>query len=266
MCSLAWLENNAYQHSDGNWYDHAEDDGVKNYHGSDGFRFTPTRKGGKTLVGIELEVELPSSTHRLELAKAIETYQYIQCEKDGSLDEYKGLEIITAPRPYGKAVDVVCDVCALTRRYGAAGHDAGTNYGLHVNLCRAAYSGLIWAKVLAFLHWNKAFCAVVGQRVEGYNSAPDTPFKRPATRYTWLNLTGTRAEFRLFRSNTRKDRILKSIQFCIALCEFCRNTPLTGKGLRSEGEFLEFLQKNKKEYPDLYSFIAEKNLVRKEVA
>lgn len=71
-------------------------------------------------------------------------------------------------------------------------------------------------------------------------------------KYLAINETENTVEFRIFRGNLNPRRIQKNIEFCDACFEFCDHHPLLVSPTRDQ--FLSFVNKNKKKWPELHAF------------
>lgn len=228
-----------------------------NFHGSTGRRMD----NKATYFGCELEVEVCNGT-RNEFAKRIigemgEDRVYIK--SDGSLSH--GIEIVTHPHTYEEICNLWRDNWT-NRMRGLESHDT-TTCGFHVHVSRQNLTPLHIQKIIVFINApeNLELVTKVAQR-------KDTRWAKIADkqighcghshdRYEAVNLSNSNTiEFRIFRGNTRTDRILKNIQFVHATVEFTRDRSYRDLSSKS---FMEFVSANKREYKELHDFINESN-------
>jgi hypothetical protein len=241
------------------------------------------------LFGCELEMEAKSGytanylVERLGGSHGTKTGTAI-LKRDGSLEDGRGVELVTLPftldyhRSSGQ-----WQAWLDSRLQAIAMSGAGTtNCGMHVHINRKAMSHLTIGKMVVFLNnpHNSGFVSTVAQRRSGgfcsrderkkihasYLGYSKLPAEDPETgdtvihnsRYDIINISGNRTvEIRMFRGNLRPERVLKNIEFCHALVRFCEVSGVGDSALF--GNFLEFLRKRRKDYPELCNFLAGKN-------
>jgi hypothetical protein len=226
-------------------------------------RITAHPVQGTLYFGVELEVECPND--REEKALRVQAaLPHVVLQYDGSLDN--GFEIITAPA-------VLSAQRRLWKRFttnvarGLKSHNTST-CGMHVHVSRDALTPLQIGKLTVFLNAgeNYGFVTTVSQRVMGtyckqksskasFKNGPDV-FDR-SDRYDALNLVNENTvEFRIFRGNTRADRILKNLEFCAALIAWTKTASLQALSFQN---FLAWLTKpeQRTEYSVLYAFLCD---------
>jgi hypothetical protein len=86
----------------------------------------------------------------------------------------------------------------------------------------------------------------------------DLKHRCSTNKFSAINTHGNRYEFRLFKGNLRIDRILKNIEFIVALKYYFDNLELFKVG--TVNDFKKFIDLHKKEYKNLDSFIKERGL------
>lgn len=241
-------------------------------------------------LGIELEVE-SGGRRSSDVEDVLEDlgYRYVLCKEDGSLDDDRGFEIVTAPRPLATHLQAFS---TWTPPYGLRAWDAEC-CGMHVHIDSRAFTPASLARLLAFYN-RRANTALIG-RVAGrhpetssqcrsyanYDSADGsfTTLRRTkrdtnASRYVMVNTTtldyaegerllGTTlgdynirgfstVEIRVFRASLRKARLLAQIEFAHAVVVFCRHT---NASQLEEPHFRAWLATEYRQYPALARFL-----------
>lgn len=275
-----------YHESDGCWYtypqDEEEDEDSENYEGDDSaflqsygsdifdtHGWPEDRARKELLFGVELEVEAISGTFagQRDVAEALggkdgDGENYI-CAHDGSL--MHGVEVITLPdtlaghmsgkrMPWAKALKSIAKI--------AKGGSGTENCGMHIHINRAALTTLQVGKMLVFVNSPRmqglvekiaqrsgSSYAVVRRKVftDGRASQSDS-------RYEAINISGKgTVELRIFRSNTRPERVYKNIEFAHALVTYCRDASMVD--VENPFKFLAWLGTKGKDYPHLARFL-----------
>jgi hypothetical protein len=144
---------------------------------------------------------------------------------------------------------------------------------MHVHVSRASLTPLQIGKLVVFLNApeNSAFITTIAQRdAGGYCKRKADKGKLTGLaacalarddRYEALNLIPPHTvEFRIFKGTTRRDRAIKNIEFCAALCEYTETASL--QSLRYT-DFLAWLCKPEQRaaYATLYGFLTEQGRV-----
>jgi hypothetical protein len=62
----------------------------------------------------------------------------------------------------------------------------------------------------------------------------------------------------MFHSNLLPERIMKNLEFCDAMVGFLRDISLTDLQQRASKLFCAYVRENRKAYPLLYAFMAER--------
>lgn len=135
------------EYHDGEYYcpDCAPSDYLSEYHHTDAEYFLHVGNDtSQPYLGVELEMEYPTSDLRADAAKSIRCNalygSYYDCKEDGSLGEY-GMEVVTQPATPAYHMSgynqVMLSAGAI---YGATSHDNG-NCGLHVHIDRDYFAG-----------------------------------------------------------------------------------------------------------------------------
>jgi hypothetical protein len=227
------------------------------FHGSPNGR----AENNRIYYGCELEVELANNADLDEKAEEVldklgEDHVYLK--EDGSISH--GFEIVTHPHTWE----------AITRLWkedwgdgvkGLKSHDTST-CGFHVHVSRKALTKMHIQKIVVFINApeNWGFVRRIAQR----DSSGWAALKMGKTigkcgtsydRYEAVNVCNDHTiEFRIFKGNLKRDRILKNLQFVKATIDFTRDRSYRDL---SSGKFIEFVSTNRKAYPELHAFIKE---------
>lgn len=185
-------------------------------------------------------------------------------KSDGSLN--CGVELVTMPYTLQEHRDLFKwqEVMSGVEKFGHAG-DTDT-CGIHVHINRTAITPLTLGKMLVFVNSpettrligiiaqrsNNSYCQRIKKKVSDALQEPDS-------RYQAVNVTRRTVEIRIFKGNIRPERILKNIEFCHALCMYLPDCALSH--LESQGYFVDWLRKNRKQYPELTKFLIEKGVM-----
>lgn len=284
-CSHSFASDNyCYHESSEEWYtypeeseeeDDSQNDRLLSY-STDIFDVLcwPRENAKNALVfGVELEIEGRGDTYSNDLvdilggSRGTKTGRAI-LKYDGSLSDSRGCEIVTLPYTLEQhrkpgLWDVLLDSRIQARARSGAGT---TSCGMHVHINRRALSALTVGKMVVFLNNpdNGGFVTTVAQRQSGSYCVRDSAKKHSdalhgydMSRYDIINISGgATVEVRMFRGNVRPERVLKNIEFCHALVRFCESHGITQA--QRWGVFAEWLSKQRKSYPNLYGFLAEK--------
>ena len=231
-----------------------------------------TRRLRKNLEGIGVELEIECHGEMADFC-AIARKQGILTEYDGSLDDDYGVELIGPVLPFAAyhKMEKWDKVFEVFDKFECKGHDAGTKYGIHVSLSLSMFSELELSKFVLFFNTCSALCKVVAQRDAFYigkygAQQKHKKFKKTQTgKYEAVRVDTVRAEVRIFRSTTRKDRFLKNIEFCEAVRLATREMSAQEvlQEVVASKKFFNFVQREKKTYPNLYNFFVEKDKIIK---
>lgn len=275
-----------YHESDGCWYtypqDDEEDEDSEHYEGDDSaflqsygsdifdtHGWPEDRARKELLFGVELEVEAISGTFagQRDVAEALggkdgDGANYI-CAHDGSLTH--GVEVITLPdtlaghmsgkrMPWAKALKSIAKI--------AKGGSGTENCGMHIHINRAALTTLQVGKMLVFVNSPRMQGLVekIAQR-SGSSYAvvrrkvfTDGRAVQSDSRYEAINISGKgTVELRIFRSNTRPERVYKNIEFAHALVTYCRDASMVD--VENPFKFLAWIGTKGKDYPHLARFL-----------
>lgn len=236
-----------------------------------GYRPTPNFIGGardrKTLFfGCELEVNVGYDFDIKDKASAVLNLMNefhedrVYLKNDSSVG--RGFEIVTHPHTYEEACKLWMEKWSESID-GITSHASG-HCGFHVHVSRRPLTNMHIQKLVVFINApeNAHLVRTVAQR-DCTSYAVLKPNKRIGhcrysdDRYEAINLENSNTiEFRIFRGNTRKDRILKNLQFVKASIDFTRDRSYREL---SATNFCKFISSNKKEFKHLYSFLVHKD-------
>lgn len=266
--------------------DDEDDDRLRYVHNFDALRvldFTVAKgeRYSRTLpfLGVELEVYakkgiLPERVMRATL-DALPNFAILK--HDGSLDDYRGFEIVTAPatfaahkerwRPFfvGDAAPAKLLSSFSTERCG-----------MHVHINRAALTPMHLTKLDVFINEpkNQPFIFNMADRTHDqmeqwakFKEESGHPFtqsrldqRRPQDRYTALNLMPPHTvEIRIFRGNVRAEGFWKNLEFAQAMYEY--TSTASARRLRTD-PFLSWVRHSKR-FPHLCRCLVERNFLTK---
>lgn len=242
-------------------------------------------------LGMEIEVY---SESRYDTVSALHEFSRgsewglprLLLERDGSLDDDCGFEIITHPMGLYEWQTSGPLLVQELRRLNAVAWDAtGGQYGIHLTVSRRFLSPLQEARLMMFLaaEPNINFVMAMAQRSSIYNAAlnigqlgrPTISSVSPgglnpknrngkyqkkmrgAGKYAPINFKDTLAEFRIFQSTLHPQSFMKGVEFIMALIEWTNPMSATGSAWFYE-DFLRWLQKRpmaRKHYPSLIAYL-----------
>lgn len=218
---------------------------------------------GVLYFGCELEVNVASDRNLDHAAQEVldsmgEDRVYLK--EDGSIG--RGFEIVTHPHDW-ESIKALWSNDWRENIKGVSSHASG-RCGFHVHVNRSALTPMHIQKIVVFANAPENWELVkrVAQRdCESWAKLKSDKKMgkcgRSHDRYEAINLQNDDTiEFRIFRGNTRKDRILKNLEFVKATIEFTRDRSY--RELRGE-DFIKFVADNRKQYPNLNAFIGAGN-------
>lgn len=233
--------------------------GLSNYHSIDRTWIEEWSNKAFLPLGVELEVYSESRNSAVKaVKKAFPTQMYL--ERDGSLDDDCGFEVIS--QPLGKTE---WDTIGVKLLNTLKSHDsvawsdpAGNNYGIHVNISRSYLSSLQEARMFMFLAAaeNIGFVTAIAQRRSIYSADVDmgsldkyeqkvrsmgglTDITRTRNgdckkavvgrgKYAPINFHHNRVEIRIFQSTLNKVSFYKNLEFTWSLIEWTNTKTATG--------------------------------------
>jgi hypothetical protein len=204
---------------------------------------------------VELEVNTDEIRDHAESVIDMLGEDHVYLKEDGSIGS--GFEIVTHPHTLAGQRKLWSQWEAPSGMTSAKSGDCG----IHVHYSRQGLSALHINRMVVFLNApenlrlieciaqrsNNSFCKIKQKSISGNGSCD---------RYEALNLTNNSTiEFRIFRGNTRKERIIKCIEVAVAVVNWTRDRSYRDL---SHGNFVAWVSKNSKEYPALSKYIEEK--------
>jgi hypothetical protein len=227
-------------------------------------RFFGTKQQPKDKIlyfGCELEVAVDDDEDvedkAVEVAALMKDRAYLK--KDSSIG--RGFEIVTHPHTWEEIRKLWQDQWNEDIP-GLSSHTSGT-CGFHVHVSRAPLTKMHIQKIVVFVNApeNHDLVKTVAQRACNKWGILKADKKighcaHSEERYEAVNLENRQTiEFRIFRGNMRKDRILKNLEFVKATIDFTRDRSYREL---SAGRFLEFVKANRKEFPNLDEYLSSR--------
>lgn len=248
--------------------DDDSDDVIHSYHDYE----IPSAIGeGPLWLGLEIEVVTDAKTESANKERAQEVLDAVGDHRivlshDGSIGRNTGklgFEIITAPMSL-KEQRKTWESAGWNRvRRFLSGDNA--DCGIHVHLSRAALSKPQIDRFAAFINAeaNRTFVeriarrsgstyAVIQHKKLGYT------MKEDPERYSAVNLTNSdTVELRIFKGNSRSDRIIQCAEFAQALVTYCGPCRGHSDEVLSYKAFTKWVRENRKEYKYLDTRLVE---------
>lgn len=254
---------------------------IRNYSNQTACDLRPER-GVPIKFGIELEVgcDRGFSQDRCAevMADALDSSgtpitEYAVFKHDGSLADCNGFEIVTrpdCPSVHKRIWEVALSDPKVPRHMSSFNNG---KCGIHIHVSRAPLSELWVGRLLVLVNdpANRALMrTIAGRNGNTYTVYDDNKKLRHGrwgcslSRYESLN-TGRRntIEFRMFRGTLYKSSFLKNIEFVQAALEFTRPAARSLRDVNQPSAFLDFVSKSRKDYPNLFQFLVNKQLCKK---
>ncbi len=253
--------------------------------------FKETEQVVNRLFGVEIEVVCFGRTkeektmQRVPMAletKSLLGADFVVIKHDGSIDGNKedgrgghhGFEIVSAP----------CDMETHIKRWAPLDGNPilqklrawdMKNCGMHVHICRDVIPTLTLGRMLVFVNdeHNRKFVELVAGRneqvytryypkrhidaLDGGRGRGDDEGRRQAINQQNKNTI----EFRIFRSTINYRHIIRNIEYCDAMVTFCYPGARSLKDMKYE-KFVEFIGKNRKEWPRLAEWMAKQDMIK----
>lgn len=241
--------------------------GIRGYSDKTANRLGPFGKG-PVYYGVELEVEAVNGATPSEgAAVALDRMgtDFAVCKGDGSLRN--GFEIVTAPADV--ATHAERWTACLRRKIPGMRSWKTDTCGMHVHVSRRPLSQLTIGKLLVFVnaYENETFMRSLAGR--GSNTYARVCPKKATdarhssvNRYEAINLCNRETiEFRIFKGTLLLSSVLKNIEFCAALIEYCKGTAGLGD-LRWEA-FCSWVERTPRVWPNLSAWLREHGFMRK---
>lgn len=237
----------------------------------DHFPWHPANKPNALVFGVELEMEPLPGRRSSQLIEALggSVGNNFILKSDGSLND--GVELVTMPftleqHRKGLGVDWKTVLASVADK---AMSGLGTDRcGIHIHINKKALSALTIGKMLVFLNSPNLAQLVtqIAQRSSSSYCQRDTKKKitdgiagKSANRYDIMNVSVRHptCELRMFKGNLAYERVIKNIEFCHALVQYCRAS--SAAELADWGMFTRWLVNNRGMYPHLVQFLIDKN-------
>jgi len=228
----------------------------------------------KRLMGVELELEVHNALKdnaRIKMALALLEHlgrDFILIKHDGSIAGTGGQAGEDRGGQYGfEVVSAPAHLDYHRQKWGTIEETPGfktlrawdTKYcGFHVHVSRDALSNLQIGRILAFVNHpsNADFIKkIAGRGPQKYavinpkrltDSLIDE-VKSDATRRVAVNLTNPNTiEFRMFRGTVRGVHIIRNLEFCDALCDYCYPATRSLREMFDWRQFVEFVVNSKR--------------------
>ncbi len=143
--------------------------------------------------------------------------------------------------------------------------------GFHVHVSRAALTQFQIGRILVFMNHknNRHFIDVVAGRGEGYyNKFMKKDFsdcdKTDESKYTAVRTNKKDTiEFRIFRGTINYKHIIRNIEFCDAVCDFCAPCQASLRDMGDFRKFLAFVDARRSRYPILSHWLTTIDLIAK---
>jgi hypothetical protein len=250
--------DDVYCDDNGDYYEEEpEEDIIPEYHSED-FCIPYARKRMKDVLGVELETYQPNLVECRDFMEGNLTNQGWKYERDGSLDDDYGVEIVAPPytlREIRREDSLWKKALSKFKDFGAACWDAGTNYGMHISLNAGMMSRLHRAKIVRFINENEELCTKLAGRKPNQWMCYHKFDKlsncwRETDKYLGAANRGSRIEIRIFRGSLCETRFIRNCEFADAVRVFCESASCTEQGL-SQSMFMEWLSQpqNRTNYP-----------------
>lgn len=245
-------------------------EGVNNY----GYKPRPIFFPGQTFkqpnevcYGVELEVNYAGGREPQGVVRdvVLRVGDHAYLKEDSSLCS-GGFEIVTHPHTYRAMVGFWKGYFGDGVPKGLSAYKTG-ECGMHVHMTREIIGEATIRRMVTFLNdeRNLRFVEMVAQRGLARGSyarfkhekgKPSRESNFGCDKYELLNVSGmSTVEMRIFRASYRLDRVLKNLEFCKALVEFCGTTSYAGLGY---ARFATWVLGRRKSYPNLVKYVEEK--------
>jgi len=269
--------------------DDDDDDGLADYHDSNrNFEIHQVNPHAiyRNMPPLGLELEVYAS-ERWNAVQSMRNFRdaigEIILERDGSLSEEHGFEIITDPLGYTEWQMMGPKLCEKAKKTCVAyQHPDDNNYGIHITLSRQHLSPLQEARMMLFMTAteNADFMRVISQREGIYSARVDIGSMEKARqtifnlgqlgedpwngkrkkiqgcgKYAPINFKDYLAEIRIFQATLHTPSFMKNLEFVWALIEWVRDS--SGSNWHHL-DFVKWLGKRgtaRHDYSNLYDYL-----------
>ncbi len=257
-----WVENNGYYSgSDGYWRygdpDEDEDEcPIPSYHDGDrAWSMDRVRSAATAYYGLEIELCFENEHDRLDYYEEVGfPIADLTAERDGSLDDDEGLEVIS--RPFSLADlrqhrNPLQQAMELAVRYEVASPSPG-GYGVHITTNAQRLAADHRRRLVDATYDMRALTEFVAGRkndADYYNY--DNKLSRAGCKYTAINERSDGSfEFRVFRGTPDWQVLLSYVEFVDALTDWTRNPANPTQGPVGQALFRAWAQSTGR-YPAL---------------
>jgi hypothetical protein len=221
---------------------------------------------GPLYFGVEVEVQIEKGNNK-EMAHKFwattggnETPFYLQ--HDGTVDP--GFEIVYQPMSFDYIRQFDYSTLFELDKYRSFNNPM---QAIHIHMSRKAFTPLQLYKFQLFIFQNIGFITFIGERQPNSycstslsNALPKVillekgTYKDDTLRRKLVNNQNVHTiELRFFATNLAPASFYKNIEFCHALWRYTKNRSIRGSDLTPRS-FIDFVSKNKREYPNLHKF------------
>lgn len=228
------------------------DSSIPAYHEAErNWNYRDADRSLRAFYGFELEIEFQSAIDRWTFFETHELDKRLDvcAERDGSLDDYKGLEIITRPIPMqelrqeGNFFKVIVDALKAVRAHGSSREYP---YGLHITTNHGRLMDDHKRRLYQFVYAMRPLVVFIsGRYSEDYASFRLTT--RGGKHSAFHERHDDAAEMRTFKSTNDWNRIMGYVELLDAMTEWTRNphavvtaplaAPLFRSWLRTKPEY-----------------------------
>lgn len=219
------------------------------------------RNREKIFFGIEFETTYGS--HSSKMQKALEQLYrevdsaHIYCKSDSSISG-SGYEMVTHPM----TLSYYHTKFPVESMFNSD-QMASKSCGMHIHIDRRSIKSEVHLyKIMDFIHNNREFVnKVCGRDYSSYNSRMECKVSSAIKskggrtgRHCRINITSpSTVEFRMFSQPRNPFEIGYRVEFTVAIFKWTRDIPI--RGVNKDG-FVSFIERNKKEFPNLFKFIS----------
>lgn len=251
------------------------------------------------LFGCEAETEIfrkgaeKDGLNRVKLAhNVIKTLgdDFVIIKEDGTLtanDHYSkgtgfsGFEIVSAPADLSVHRDRWPRLHEMAGFKHLRAWDEYDTCGFHVHVTKEALTWLQISKMVYFINHKsnqKFIFKVAGRGSDRFckyipknpsdGSYPekvvntDEDDRRNRSRRVALNIANPKTvEFRIFRGTVHPRHIIRNLEFCDAVCDFCYPASRSVKEMEDYKYFIDFVNKRRKQYPLFAEWLANQKII-----
>ena len=252
-------------------------------------------------VELELEFNKPEmkkndlTRHAIAYKLLKHVGHHITIKEDGSLtmngkysdgnpeggSRYAGFEVVTGPMGLNKHRELWGKLETFELYKMLRSWDTDT-CGFHVHISRDSLTSLQIGRMLMFVNakYNKRLIEVVAGRSEKKYTRyipknitdvlhpervrnPDENNPHDASRRVALNLCNDKTvEFRIFRGTINPSHIIRNMEFCDAVCNFCYPAARSFKELTHPKFFIDYVDQNRKRYPEFSRWLEHHGFIK----